>query len=157
MSYYRRVVLILGLVSALAVVATGEPQPDAVTPWLGPTIEIRGELPALRVGETIRLEVTGMASVDSIVLRGESRPGSVGARSIDASWDSSVGAFDWTPERAGLVRWVVSDSQGETLAVRDLAIAPAGVPASGVMVLLVAGGIVFGGAGLGLLSASELD
>lgn len=133
--------------------------PLALLAWLwsppAGAVEIRVDRSLPAVGEAVRIELLGLGEV-----RGEAAlwvhrlPGS---RLVDSwklepelSGGSLPESLPWRPERPGLVRLEVRGPQGQTLAQRDLAVCFSGPPPAALAVLLLAGGLLFTGAVLGL-------
>ncbi len=90
------------------------------------------------IGEPVT--VTFSAPVDSVTVT--YRPGAVTA--FTETFTPGAAAFTFTPERAG----VVSVAAGE--ASQSLSVRYVGVPLSGLIVMILAGVVLFGGAGLAL-------
>ncbi len=90
------------------------------------------------VGEPVT--VTFSAPVDSVTVT--YRPGAVTAH--EERFTPGAAAFTFTPERAGVVS-VASGDASQSLSVRFR-----GTPVGGLIVMILAGLILFGGAGLAL-------
>ena len=61
-----------------------------------------------------------------------------------------AGAVSWTPLRPGIATLSVRDGSGATVAVKNVAILFSSTPGSGVLVMIFAGLLLFGGAGLSM-------
>ena len=85
------------------------------------------------------------------------------SRTADTVMVGPVGeekVFSWTPEQPGLARIVVLDpSAGEWAVVteRDVAVRFASPPASGLLIFILAGALLFGGASFSMRRALEAD
>ena len=63
------------------------------------------------------------------------------------------GVVSWTPRYPGIASLSVTDASGAVLAQKDVAIRFAGIPASGIAVMTLAGLLLFGGAMASLVLA----
>jgi hypothetical protein len=102
-------------------------------------------------GKEIRLFLQG--GVEGAALKVVYRPNS------ETSVEEEVGPFQadasivWTPAHPGIASLVVLDRDGASLGSKDVAIRFGGVPAYGILVMLLAGLLLFGGAGFSLVLA----
>jgi hypothetical protein len=81
------------------------------------------------------------------------RPNSETSVEQDAGPFLSDGSIVWTPEHPGIASLVVLNAQGEAIGSKDVAIRFSGIPAFGILVMLFAGLLLFGGAGWSLVLA----
>lgn len=65
------------------------------------------------------------------------------------SLDATGTSFIWTPTRAGVAR-LLATSGGETTVAQNISVRYDAYPASGIFILIVAGTILFGGAGFAM-------
>lgn len=63
--------------------------------------------------------------------------------------DAAGTSFVWTPTRAGVAR-LIATSGAETTVAQNVSVRYAAYPASGIFILIVAGTILFGGAGFAM-------
>lgn len=122
-------------IGVLALLAAG----SAFLPGKAQAQEVPGIPGTLRVGEAVELTIP-----EGSTLIVTYRPNSSIARS-DSLAIGPDGAVTWTPEQAGVVALAVDAGP-----VRNVSVRFAGVPWLGVLVLLGAGSILFGGAAFGL-------
>lgn len=64
-----------------------------------------------------------------------------------------AGRVEWTPRFPGIATLTVTDSQAQVLAAKDVAIRFSAVPVAGITVMILAGILLFGGAGYSLVLA----
>ena len=81
------------------------------------------------------------------------RPNSATAKEEEAGAFSEEGALPWTPESPGIATLTARDEGGVILAELHVAICFAETPFYGVVVMVLAGLLLFGGAGLSLALA----
>ncbi|MDA8016784.1 MAG: hypothetical protein MPN21_04980 [Thermoanaerobaculia bacterium] len=138
------------LVASTAVLHTGVRAASATAS----EFEIHSDSSIPRVGQVTQLRIVDVSqragSPVGLILRGTSRPGSVAAEPIEHRQRVVDGSLSWTPQRAGLVRWIAVDESDEIVAVLDLAVAPERVPPAGLLILLAAGTTLFGGIAIAL-------
>ena len=129
-----RALLPFALAAALLAAPASAPAAQAPAPDI---VSITPEQP--RRGEPVT--VTFSAPADSVVVT--YRPGAVTATS--ETFTPGAAAFEFLPKRAGVVSVAAAGGDGQSLSVRFR-----GAPLSGVIVMVLAGLILFGGAGLAL-------
>ena len=62
--------------------------------------------------------------------------------------DAAGSSFVWTPSRAGVA--TIEAISGETIVSQNVSVRYAGYPATGIFVLIIAGTLLFGGAGFAM-------
>lgn len=94
------------------------------------------------VGAKATITVTGVDGlpVDGAVVHVVYLPNSKVERQVEVGTTGADGRLEWAPEAAGVVRLVAGEAGSVTAAVRF-----DGVPASGLLVLVLAGALLFGG------------
>lgn len=101
--------------------------------------DVVGVAPEVPVrGEPVRITFSAPADTATVTYR----PGAITA--VTETFTPGASTFEFTPERAGVVS-VSGGGAGQNLSVRFQR-----APASGLLVMLVAGLILFGGAGVSL-------
>jgi hypothetical protein len=137
-------------------------QEEAAVPQAPLRIEVEGleewEFPV--DGEATVLTLTGGEAGASYSLATVYRPNS---RTADTVMVGPIGAdrlFSWTPKEPGLARIIVLDPAGGEWAVvaeRDVAVRFSSPPPSGLLIFILAGALLFGGASLSMRRALEAD
>lgn len=79
------------------------------------------------------------------------RPNSRTARRRELAPTDAAGRSEWTPENAGIVTLEATARDGTPLAEVNVAVRFGGMPPSGLAVIVIAGGLLFGGAALGFV------
>jgi hypothetical protein len=127
---------------ALAAFASG--------PVMAGEILVEGSFPI--VGEPMVLSVSGIAKPENHTLRVVYAPNSETQTAEESGRLSTDGTIAWNPARFGIATLTVTDDAGSTVATENVAILPAETPAGGVLVMIFAGVLLFGGAGWSLRS-----
>lgn len=137
-------------VLACAVVAA-EPLPAGWAIDVEPRPAVAGELLVVQAsaeGELLPVDVDVDVVVDVVV---ETRPASQLAEVDTIGRLPAGGTLRFVPDRPGLVRLTLRDrADGRELARHDLAVHAPTVPIGAVIVLIVAGALLFGGVRVGL-------
>ncbi|MHC4944563.1 MAG: hypothetical protein ACYTG7_16215 [Planctomycetota bacterium] len=81
------------------------------------------------------------------------RPNSATEMKEDPAPFSEEGMITWTPQAAGIATLTVLDGAGETITSEDVSICYSGIPASGILTMILAGVLLFGGAAFSLTMA----
>jgi hypothetical protein len=126
----------------LAVFASG--------PAMAGEIAVDGSFPI--VGEPMVLSVSDVGRPENHTLRVVYAPNSETQTVEEIGRLSADGTIAWNPERFGIATLTVTDDAGSTVATENVAILPAETPAGGVLVMIFAGILLFGGAGWSLRS-----
>jgi hypothetical protein len=79
------------------------------------------------------------------------RPNSNTVKSRELRPTDASGRTEWTVEDAGIVTLTATSPDGVSLGSLNVAVRFGGMPASGLLVMVVAGGLLFGGALLGFV------
>jgi len=103
-------------------------------------------------GRAIRLEL-GPGAPDASFLKVVYRPNSETSVEEELRPFKADGSVMWTPAHPGIASLIVVDAGGRTAGSKDVAIRFAGIPAYGIAVMLLAGLLLFGGAGWSLVLA----
>lgn len=106
---------------------------------------VRGETQILTVADADGRPVAGAAVTATY------RPNSRTAESRELTPTDASGKTEWTPEDAGIVTLAAISSAGMPLASVNVAVRFGGMPGSGLAVIVLAGGMLFGGAILGFV------
>ena len=104
------------------------------------------------VGEDQNVSVSGVERADDLRLWVIYSPNSETQTEEEVGRFSSGGAITWNPTRSGIATLSARDDQGGAVASENVAILFAKTPGSGVLVMLFAGVLLFGGAGFSLRS-----
>lgn len=95
--------------------------------------------------ETCRIQVLrGGAPLPGAAVFATCRPNSAVETTVQLGTTDETGAFDWTPEHPGITTLSVREGEGE-LASLTVSVEFAGIPIVGLLVMLGAAGILFGG------------
>lgn len=119
------------------------------------TIELADPFP-LRGEETqVTVLGDGGTSVAGSILTATYRPNSETASTEIVGALDSAGRIAWTPVDAGIVKLDLHPAPGEgdaaaVLATTDLSVRYGGFPPAGLAIMILAGLLLFGGAGLGM-------
>jgi hypothetical protein len=111
-------------------------------------LSVAGDFPI--VGEPVTVSVSGTGPSDALVLRVVYAPNSETQTVEETGRFSKDGTVDWNPQRFGIATLAVVDGAGATVATENVAILPAAAPPGGVLVMLFAGILLFGGAGVSM-------
>ena len=104
------------------------------------------------IGKDQNVSVSGVERTDSLRLWVIYSPNSETQTEEEIGRFSSVGSMTWNPTRSGIATLSVRDDQGGVVATENVAILFAKTPGSGVLVMLFAGVLLFGGAAFSLRS-----
>ena len=104
------------------------------------------------VGEPMELSVSDVGTPENHRLQVVYAPSSETQTAEEIGRFSTEGTIAWNPARFGIATLTVMDDAGETVATENVAILPAETPAGGVLVMVFAGILLFGGAGWSLRS-----
>ena len=119
-------------------------------PAVAAGISIDDEFPV--VGESMVVSVSDLDGAENHTLRVVYSPNSETQTDEEIGRFSSDGTVAWTPGRFGIATLTVTDENGETAAAENVAVLPAETPAGGVLVMIFAGILLFGGAATSLRS-----
>ncbi|MEM6726838.1 MAG: hypothetical protein AAF598_22560 [Bacteroidota bacterium] len=103
------------------------------------TISLSNEVASVGLTTTIRCS----DPVNELVV--EYRPGSTIVDTVLLSSPTPTTSFDWTPEKAGVVALSYSDASGNRVS-KNVSVRFAGLSLSGILVMMAAGTVLFGGA-----------
>jgi hypothetical protein len=104
------------------------------------------------VGKPVTVSVSGTGPTEALELRVVYAPNSETQTVEEIGRFSPGGTVDWNPRRFGIATLTATDETGEMAATENVAILPAAAPPGGVLVMLFAGVLLFGGAGYSLRS-----
>ena len=104
------------------------------------------------IGKDQNVSVSGVERTDSLRLWVIYSPNSETQTEEEIGRFSSVGSMTWNPTRSGIATLSARDDQGGVVATENVAILFAKTPGSGVLVMLFAGVLLFGGAAFSLRS-----
>lgn len=113
-------------------------------------LSLDGEFPIVGKGETVSL--TGVENAENLRLWVIYSPNSETQTEEEIGRFSSAGAITWNPTRFGIATLSVRDDQGGVVATENVAILFSKTPGSGVLVMIFAGVLLFGGAAFSLRS-----
>jgi hypothetical protein len=122
----------------------------AFTPVGAQELSVDGDFPI--VGEPVTVSFNPNGSSGDLILRVVYAPNSETSSVEEIGRVSADGSVEWTPGRFGIATLKLTDGAGDTIAVENVAVLPDGAPATGVLVMLFAGILLFGGAGVSLRS-----
>jgi hypothetical protein len=128
------------------------------------SIQLAEEFPLRGQETTVTVVDDGGADLAGSGVTATYRPNSETASTETVGTLDSAGRIAWTPTDAGIVTLAVHPAPGEgeadaTLATTDLSVRYGGFPPAGLAIMVIAGLLLFGGAGLGmalLLSGPDL-
>lgn len=135
----------LVLAVALAALASIPAPCRAQEIGLGDTFPLRGAT------ETLTVTDAGGQPVAGAVVTVTYRPNSQTSKSHDLPPTDAAGRTEWSVEDAGIVTLSAKSVDGESLASLNVAVRFGGMPGTGIAVMIVAGGLLFGGVLLGLV------
>ncbi len=104
------------------------------------------------VGRDQRVSVSGAEGAESLGLWVVYSPNSETMAEEEIGRFSSDGTAIWSPSRFGIATLSARDAGGEVVAAENVAILFAETPATGVLVMIFAGILLFGSAGFSLRS-----
>jgi len=113
-------------------------------------LSLDSDFPVAGTGQNVSL--TGAEDADHLRLWVVYSPNSETQTEEEIGRFSSQGTISWNPSRSGIATLSARDAAGEMVAVKNVAVLFAKTPAAGVLVMLFAGILLFGGAGLSLRS-----
>ena len=120
-------------------------------PLVAGAVEIRVDPQQPRVGQAVRIEIHEAREVkEGALILVHHLPGSRVVRISQLGPVPHQGSLQWRPEQAGLVRLEVRGANGETLGQRDLGVSFERVPPAALLILTLAGGLLFACVVLGL-------
>lgn len=107
-------------------------------------------------GETATIRVTGEADapVAGAAVQAVYRPGSNVERAVEVGTTGADGTVAWTPDGAGLV--ALTAGEGDAAQSKNLSVRFRGLPLSGLIILLGAGIVLYGGIIRGFRSLTSL-
>lgn len=117
-------------------------------PAVAAELDLDGEFPV--VGQSSKISLTGVDDHEGLELRVVYSPNSETSSIEKAGAMSPDGELVWTPSRPGIATLAVVDPDGDRVAVENVAILFATTPVSGLLVMLFAGLLLFGGAAFSL-------
>lgn len=106
-------------------------------------------------GETVRVRISGVDDPTQVELSAAYRPGSATEDVIPVGRFGADGSVAWTPAIAGLSRLSALGGDGTAVTTRDVAVRFDSSPPLGILILLVAGLLLFGGTTVMLRRALE--
>lgn len=104
------------------------------------------------VGEGQRVSVSGAERVEDLDLWVVFSPNSETQTEAEIGRFSADGTVTWKPSRFGIATLSARDAAGDVVAAENVAILFAETPATGVLVMIFAGILLFGSAGFSLRS-----
>lgn len=104
------------------------------------------------VGQIMTVTVSGSGGAEDLDLWVVYSPNSETSTEEKIGGVPVLGEVPWTPARSGIATVSVRDASGQILAAENVAILFESTPSSGVMVMIFAGILLFGGAGFSMRS-----
>jgi len=104
------------------------------------------------VGQDQKVTVSDVGPAEDLALWVVYSPNSETRTEEEIGRFSSIGTIMWNPSRFGIATLSARDAAGEAVAAENVAILFAETPASGVLVMVFAGILLFGGAGISMRS-----
>jgi len=115
---------------------------------LAADLSLDDDFPIVGKGQAVSL--TGVEDAENLRLWVIYSPNSETQTEEEIGRFTSGGAMTWDPTRSGIATLSARDDRGGSLATENVAILFAKTPGSGVLVMLFAGVLLFGGAGISM-------
>jgi hypothetical protein len=123
----------------------------AVPALAGPTLILEEEFPTK--GQAVDVTLSGVDDPTQISLKVIYRPNSATERKVFVGTFSESGTLAWKPQSPGITTLEAQDQAGKKVASKNVASKFPSTPVSGVVVMLLAGMLLFGGASYSLSRA----
>ncbi|MBN2490053.1 MAG: hypothetical protein JXQ29_04305 [Planctomycetes bacterium] len=116
-----------------------------------PVLTLAAAFPVVGSQQVVRLE--GAAEPGALRLKVVYRPNSATVREVVVGGFDAAGTIRWHPEAPGITLLIAETAGGESVCQKRVAVCFASTPVSGIIVMVLAGLLLFGGASISLVLA----